>query len=111
MFHFCRTKHLLQQAGADGDETPGYIANMRNSATAGFKYSECKGIRRITVRTKGYATGRMVVRTAWDGEILGSIPIGYANVWHDTAADVTIPDELYFGDLKNGIAERIPKEY
>ena len=89
----------ITQAGADGDETPGYIANMRNSATAGFKYFECKGIRRITVRTKGYATGRMVVRTAWGGEILGSIPVGYANVWHDTTADITIPDgiqALYF---------------
>ena len=31
--------------------------------------------------------------------MLGSIPIAYANVWHDTAADVALPDgvnALYF---------------
>lgn len=85
----------ITQEGGDGDEKPGYIANMRNSATAGFKYFDCKGIHKVTIRTKGYATGRMIVRTAWDGEELGSIPIGYANVWHDTSADITIPDGIH----------------
>ena len=85
----------ITQEGRDGDENMGYIANMRNSATAGFKYFDCKGIRRITIRTKGYANGRMLVKTAWDGEPLGSIPIGYANVWHETSADIAIPDGIH----------------
>ena len=47
----------------------------------------------------------MLIRTAWDGEAVGSIPLGYANVWHDTEADITIPDgvqSLYFTFEGNG---------
>ena len=39
------------------------------------------------------------MKTAWDGEAIGSVPIGYANVWHDTEAEIGIPDgvqSLYF---------------
>ena len=72
---------------------------MRNTATAGFKYFDCKGVKRISVRTKGYARGKMEIRTAWDGKVVGEVPISYANVWRDTAAEVDIPDgvhALYF---------------
>ena len=89
----------ITQEGRDGDENYGYIANMRDSATAGFKYFDCKGIKKISVKTKGYANGEIQVKTAWDGPVLGSVPIGYANVWHYTSADITIPDgvnALYF---------------
>lgn len=82
----------ITQEGRDGDEVYGYIANMCDHATAGFKYFDCRGVRRVSVRTKGFAGGQLELRTAWDGEPLGSIPIGYANVWHDTAADIAIPD-------------------
>ena len=89
----------ITQEGRDGDEVYGYIANMCDHATTGFKYFDCRGVRRVSVRTKGFAGGQLELRTAWDGEPLGSIPIGYANVWHDTAADIAIPDgvhALYF---------------
>ena len=89
----------ITQLGGDGDENLGYIANMRNTATAGFKYFDCQGVKRISVRTKGYATGKLEIRTAWDGEVVGAAPIRYANVWRDTVAEVSIPDgvhALYF---------------
>lgn len=89
----------ITQLGGDGDENLGYIANMRNTATAGFKYFECHGLKRISVRTKGYAKGKMEIRTAWDGPVLGEALIDYANVWHDTVAETDIPDgvnALYF---------------
>ena len=89
----------ITQEIEEGGKGIGYIANMRNSATAGFRYFDCRGIRKVSIRTKGYAAGKMEIRTAWDGEAIGSIPIGYANVWHDTEANITIPDgiqSLYF---------------
>ncbi len=95
----------ITQEGGDGDENYGYIANMRDSATAGFKYFDCKGIKKVSVKTKGYANGELQVKTAWDGEVLGTIPIEYANVWHYTEADITIPDginALYFTYKGNG---------
>ena len=93
-----RFPKITQEFSEDGKGIS-FIANMRNSATAGFRYFDCNGIRKISIRTKGYATGKMEIRTAWDGEVLGSIPIGYANVWHDTEAEIAVPDgvqSLYF---------------
>lgn len=89
----------ITQEGGDGDENNGYVANMRNNATAGFKYFDCKDVKKVTIQTKGYATGEMQIKTSFDGEVLGTIPIGYANVWHYTEADIAIPDginSLYF---------------
>lgn len=82
----------ITQEGRDGDEENGYICNMRNNARAGFKFFDCKGSRIVSVRTKGYAKGVLEVRTEWDGPVLGSFPIDYANVWRDTEGCVTLPD-------------------
>ena len=89
----------ITQVIEEGGKGIGYIANMRESATAGFRYFDCKGIQKISIRTKGYAHGKMEIRTAWDGEPIGSIPVHYANVWLDTEAAVSVPDgvqSLYF---------------
>ena len=37
----------ITQDGRDGDEEVGYIANMKDSATAGFKYFACEGITQV----------------------------------------------------------------
>lgn len=95
----------ITQEGGDGDENLGYIANMRPGTSAGFKYFDCKGIKEIAISTKGYATGEMEIRTKWDGEVIGSIPVGYANVWRTTKAEIHIPDgvqALYFTFNGNG---------
>lgn len=89
----------VTQEGRDGDENYGYIANMRPSATAGYKYFDFKGVHKIDVVTKGYAKGYLDVKLSWDGEVIGSIPVAYANIWHRTSAEVEIPDgvsALYF---------------
>ena len=85
----------VTQEGGDGDENYGYIANMRDGATAGYKVFEFQGVRRVTVCTKGYAKGFIDVKLSWDGEVIGSIPVGYANVWRLDSAEITIPDGIY----------------
>lgn len=95
----------ITQEGGDGDENLGYIANMRPGTSAGFKYFDCKNITRVSVTGKGYATGEVEVRTAWDGEVIGTIPVGYANVWKTTTVDMRIPDgvnALYFSFAGQG---------
>jgi len=82
----------ITQDGRDGDEEIGYIANMQDSTIAGFKYFECKGITRISLKTRGYGNGCFEVKTAWDGETLGKIPVGYSNVWVVNSAEIMIPD-------------------
>lgn len=82
----------IMQDGRDGDEEPGYIGNMKDHATAGFKYFDCKNVTGIGIKTRGYADGYFEVRTAWDGEVLAKIPIRYSNVWEEYRAPVQIPD-------------------
>ena len=78
----------ITQDGRDGDEEPGYIANITDGVTAGFKYFDCEDIRRITITTRGYAGGYFEVKNAWDGKVLAEIQIKYTNVWESYSADV-----------------------
>ena len=82
----------ITQDGRDGDHEPGYIMNMADTATCGFKYFDCRGISRITLRVRGYAGGCFIVKTAWDGPELGRVPLRFTNIWTDFSADVAIPD-------------------
>jgi hypothetical protein len=89
----------ITQDGRDGDEEVGYIQNFRDQATAGFKYFDCKGITSVSVSIRGYGHGEFHVKTAWDGESLGSIPVHFANIWLTHTAEIHIPDgvhALYF---------------
>ena len=89
----------VTQDGRDGDEEPGYVMNMVNSATCGFKYFDCRGVNRLTVRVRGYCHGVFEVRTAWDGPVLGEIPVNFSTLWENYSADIAVPDgvnALYF---------------
>ena len=89
----------IMQDGKDGEEEMGYIANMQDSTIAGFKYFDCKDVKRIGVKTRGYGHGHLEVKTAWDGEAIARIPVYYSNVWKENAVDVNLPDgvhALYF---------------
>ena len=89
----------ITQEGGDGDENIGYIANMVPGTSAGFKYFDCKGIKSVSVYTKGYATGPLELRTSWDGPVLCAFDMEYSNVWREYKVDVEIPDginALYF---------------
>lgn len=78
--------------GRDGDTDASYVANMRSSATVGFKYFDIRNVTRVSVTARGYARGVFEVRTAWNSEVLASIPIEYTNVWETYSADAAIPD-------------------
>ena len=72
---------------------------MTDSATCGYKYFDCKGVKKITLRVRGYCNGVFQVKTRWDGEVLGEIPVRFSNIWTDFSGDVAIPDgvqALYF---------------
>jgi len=84
----------IVQDGKDGDEETGYIANMNEGATAGFKYFDCKGITKFAVTIRGYAHGSFEVRTEWDGEVLAAIKVDSSNVWETYETDINIPDGI-----------------
>lgn len=84
----------ITQDGRDGDEEAGYIADITNSVVIGFKYFDCKGIKKVKIKTRGYCNGTFEVRTSLDGELLGSIAVEYANVWTEFSSDISIPDGI-----------------
>jgi hypothetical protein len=90
----------ITQDGRDGEEEDSsFIAEITEGTVIGFKYFDCKGINTVSVRLRGYCRGAFEVKTAWDGEALGSIPVVSANIWTDFAAAIAIPDgiqALYF---------------
>lgn len=97
----------ITQDGKDGDEETGYIANMKDSATAGFKYFDCRGIRTVKIKVRGYCRGVFEVKTSWDGAVLGKIPVEFSNIWKEYSADISIPDgiqALYFTYRGEGCA-------
>lgn len=88
----------IMQDGRDGDEEPGYIGNIKNSATAGFKFFDFRGVKAITITVRGYANGAFEVRSSREGEVLATLPVQYSNVWEDYRSEIAIPDgvgEIY----------------
>lgn len=89
----------ITQDGTDGEECSAYVCNLRNGASAGFKFFDCKGVKAVSIRTRCYASGFVAVKNAWDGETLCRIPVGYTNVWVTASAPINLPDgvhSLYF---------------
>lgn len=89
----------LMQDGRDGDEELGYVFNLADSATVGFKYFEFKNTRLTHIQVRGYANGVFEVKTAWDGEVLGTVPVGHNAEWQALTCDIPMPDgvhALYF---------------
>ena len=53
----------------------------------------------ISILYRGYCSGVFEVRTAWDGETLGEIPVSNVNVWTEGSCQAAIPDgvqAIYF---------------
>lgn len=82
----------IVQDGGDGDENEGYLANIFDSVTAGFKYFDCKNVKRVAVTVRGYMHGEFEVKTSWDGEPLGKIAVEGVNIWQTFSSPIEIPD-------------------
>ncbi|MBR5111322.1 MAG: family 43 glycosylhydrolase [Clostridia bacterium] len=82
----------VTQEGGDGDKRPAYIAGIHEGVTIGFKYFDCRNVRRISVTCRAYAHGRFEVRNAYEGPVLAQIPINSSNVWEKYTAELTFPD-------------------
>ena len=76
----------------DGDREEGYIADVSDKATFGFKYFKFKDCKKITIWTRGYSAGCYEVKTKWDGPVLGTIPVSFTNIWEKHSAEIEIPD-------------------
>lgn len=85
----------VMQDGKDGDEEVGYIGNISNLCSAGFKYFDIKGVKSITVTVRGYGNGTFQVRTSPEGPLLAQMKVEYSNVWEEYTAPLSLEDGVY----------------
>lgn len=95
------------QSGVDREEKGDqYIANMTDGSVAGFKYFRFEGETKIQVMTRGNGRGRMEIRTALDGEVIGETAIEPSEEWHLSSAGNPVMPEgvqaLYFTYVGDG---------
>lgn len=90
-----RTKVRIVQSGCDGMICDAYITDFGNDAVVGFKYFDCRNVRRMAVTVHGYSQGKIVVKTSWDGEVCGSTKLGFDNIDKRYEFDVNIPDGVW----------------
>lgn len=97
--------HKIMQEGRDGDEELGFVSNIKDGDISGFKYFDCKGVKKIRMSCRGYGNGTFEICNKWDGEALAKITLQYTNVWEDYYADINLPDgvqALYFRYVGGG---------
>ena len=82
----------ITQDGSDGEVCDPYITNVNSSYTLGFKYFDFKDVKGLYIKVRGYAKGKVFVRTEPDGEILGEIALDFANIWTRFEGHFDIPN-------------------
>lgn len=85
----------ITQDGRDGDEEPGYIAGFSDGVTAGFKYFELKGVKKVSVISRGYGNGRFDFATEMGGKPVASVPVSNTNFWEMASAEGKFPDGTF----------------
>ncbi len=96
------------QEGKDGDEVYGYIAEIMDSTTVGFKYFQYENVTGIKLVVRGYADGEFEVKVSPDGDVLARIPVQYRNQWQEYEVSVDMPEgvhPLYLTYRGNGTAQ------
>lgn len=84
----------ITQDGRDGDKETGYVTNILDNYGIGFKCFDCKGVKRIKIKTRG-GSGVFHVKTKWDGEPLACIKIDFSNAWTEYSSDIDLPDGIH----------------
>jgi hypothetical protein len=85
----------ISQDGRDGDEETGYVTNITDNYGIGFKYFNCRGIKKIKIKTRGYNSGVFHVKTSWDGGSLARIKVDYSNIWAEYSSGINLPDGMH----------------
>lgn len=80
----------LTQSGQDReDDGDQYIANMRDGATAGYKYFVFEDLSSVSVSLRGQGRGCMELRTCPDGDPIASVEVCPEARWKRFSAPVT----------------------
>lgn len=97
------------QEGEDREDNPNqYINNMRDGATAGYRYFNFGSAKEIAVTTRGTGTGKFIVRDERFGNVVSEIKIEPSENWTTHTATLSISNgkhPLYFTYEGEGYAD------
>ncbi|GGH35249.1 family 43 glycosylhydrolase [Paenibacillus segetis] len=65
-----------------------YITNGKNGMVAGYKYFQVDEIAYVSVKIRGTASGKLIVRTSPHGESVGYIPLEPCVEWKDFYGEI-----------------------
>ena len=85
----------IKRDARDGERGSGYIADIRDRTVIGFRSFDCRGVKTVSVWTRGYTRGTYQVMTAWDGPVLAEIPVDFSNSWVERKAALALPDGVH----------------
>ena len=86
---------MITQDGGDDCKAQAYIARITEGTVIGFRDFDCRGVTGVAVEVRGYTHGSFDVRAAFDGPVLGSIPLQSSNVWERYEVQMPIPDGVH----------------
>ena len=90
----------LTQSGPDTDpdeegaKPRQFVTNMKDGMTVGFRYFKIFGLKRIGVKVRGRASGKLLIHSTDNGPVYGEIEITPSRRWHVCQADVKIPSGI-----------------
>ena len=80
----------------EGMEKPEpFITGIKDKTTIGFKYFDCKDIKKVSIRVRGYGDGFFKVKTGIDSEVLAQMEVHNTNIWTEYSSDIELPDGVY----------------
>ena len=104
-----------------------YITKITDGCVFGYKYINCKDIKGISLKIRGYSNGSFIIRAAsagstsavgsslaYDNPVLARIPMEYSTVWETYSAPCNIPDginAIYITFEGDGSAELLEFEF
>lgn len=111
-----QTQPKVVKDGADGERSAGYVANITNHTTIGFKYFDIGEVSEIKVLLRGYAKGFFEIRTSIDGPVVGTTnEMENSTIWEEYTAKVNIEPgvhALYFTfNTENGYGDCSMKSF
>ena len=92
MMHRMGNMAKVMQDGRDGDEEPGYVANITNGTVLGFKYFDIHDVKEFAITVRAYSGGTFEIKTSLDGEVLASIPVRNHNIWTRYTVPIRLPE-------------------
>jgi hypothetical protein len=86
---------IKQRLDEGMDKPEPFISGIKDKTVIGFKYYDCQGIRKVSVKVRGYGDGVFEVKTAIDGPALAEMKVENTNIWTEYSSDIALEDGVY----------------